>query len=81
MICNNACRVCKMSDGASRMIKYSVRHYAHPKCALERWGAKFFDRLTPWQLSQFPAPIAAKAGLFDELKRRVDANHAQGLGL
>lgn len=77
----SACRVCKMSDSASRLTKYAVRHYAHPKCALERWGAKFFDRLTPWQLSQFPALPAADAGLLDELKRRVDTNRAQGLGL
>lgn len=71
----STCRVCGNygSPSGSPMIKYSTRHYAHADCALRKWGAAFFDRLTPWQLRQFPALAAAEAGLFDELERRVNA--------
>ncbi len=69
----NTCRVCKVAvyGPEPKLIKYSVRHYAHPECALNRWGAAFFDRLTDWQLTRFPAMAAAEAGLFDELVRRA----------
>lgn len=66
------CRVCK-NEEASRgpLIKYSVRHYAHADCALAKWGAGFFDRLTSFQLSQFPFHSAQRAGLLGELERRL----------
>lgn len=68
----SACRLCDVYTG--QLIKYGVRHYAHPECGLKKWGAAFFDRLTPWQLSRFPVIPAKEAGLYDELARRVLAN-------
>lgn len=54
------------------MIKYSTRHYAHPKCALDKWGADFFQRLTPWQCrTQFPFLVARKAGCLADLENRA----------
>lgn len=68
------CRCCGVMQLSETMIKYSVRHYAHPKCALRKWGASFFDRLSPWQLERFPALVASKFGLLDELGRRIQSN-------
>ena len=47
----STCRVCGKSEIDGDMIKYGVRHYAHPACGLKRWGAGFFDRLKDWQLA------------------------------
>ena len=65
----NTCRLCHGYRGS--LIKYGVRHYAHADCGLQRWGAAFFDRLHDWQLKQFPYFAAKKAGLAEELVRRV----------
>lgn len=72
----NTCRVChEMTSG--HLIKYGVRHYAHPACALRRWGAAFFDRLLPWQLENFPALAASEVGLYDELVRQIKLRPAE----
>lgn len=68
----NTCRVCKEFTSDS-LIKYGVRHYAHAECGLKKWGASFFDRLHHWQLQNFPAIPAIRAGLEDELVRRINA--------
>ncbi|WP_411887390.1 hypothetical protein [Hydrocarboniphaga effusa] len=71
----NTCRVCKESElekGHYPLVKYSVRHYAHADCALKKWGAAFFDRLTHYQLTRFPALAASRVGLSDELGRRIE---------
>ena len=76
----NQCRVCK-EYGTSRqnLIKYSVRHYAHPKCALAKWGAAFFGRLTPWQAAnQFPIMVAREFGVIKELEQRASTNPLEG---
>jgi len=66
------CRICKKYEtGRRALIKYSVRHYAHPKCALDKWGAEFFQRLTPWQCRAFPLMVAKRAGLLEELEYRA----------
>ena len=66
-------RLCHEAVLAEGLVKYGVfRHYAHPKCALAAEGVKFFDRLTRWQLRQFPALVAADFGLLDELRKRVN---------
>jgi len=75
MFHGRTCRFCHLTDypGESpskfKLIKYGVRHYAHPDCALEKLGAKFFDRLTDWQLQTFPA-LAAQ-GFLAELLARI----------
>ena len=70
------CRVCGKSEYEQhrfKLVKYSTRHYAHADCALEKWGAAFFDRLTPWQVAhQFPYMAAREAGLVDELVKRSE---------
>lgn len=65
------CRVCKQTADTSDLVKYAVRHYAHAECALKKWGAAFFDRLTPWQCGNFPYLIAAKYGVANELQARA----------
>jgi hypothetical protein len=70
------CRLCKKAEFESHqfpMIKYGVRHSAHADCALAKWGMKFFDRLTPWQLTQFPVLAAVEAGLMGELRKAAAA--------
>lgn len=72
----NTCRFCKGDDfegSKYKLIKYAVRHYAHPDCALRKLGAKFFDRLTAYQLERFPALAANSVGLLKELIVRIEA--------
>lgn len=72
----STCRLCgdhRENGPKGPMIKYGVRHYTHAECALAKWGSAFFDRLHDWQVRNFPAVIAAQFGLFEELKRRIDA--------
>jgi hypothetical protein len=83
----NTCRFCKDTNFDKghkyRLIKYGVRHYAHPDCALQSVGKVFFERLTLLQLEAFPALAAASAGLLEELiaaseRRRVMDNARRG---
>lgn len=74
----NTCRLCKKAGYEPHkypMIKYSTRHYVHADCALGRWGDSFFGRLTPWQLSQFPALAAFDAGLLENLRSHIESQH------
>lgn len=74
----STCRVCKELEkfesvsNRGRMLHYSVRHYAHEACGLEKWGEQFFDRLRPWQLRQFSYLIAKRFGLADSLGKRIE---------
>ncbi len=70
------CRVCSKQDRCASLTKYGVRHYAHPACALEKWGESFFDRLALSPLQNFPALVAAKFGLFNELGKRIEAKRS-----
>jgi hypothetical protein len=66
------CRVCNVNAKARSLIKYSTRHYAHPDCALQQWGAEFFNRLTPWQCGhQFPYAIAVRYNVHRALQDRA----------
>lgn len=73
----HTCRVCSTTEydksvSKFKLIQYAVRHWVHPDCALKKWGAAFFDRLTPWQCyNLFPVKVAREAGLMDELEARV----------
>ena len=72
----STCRICGNSEhdqDHSVMIKYSTRHYAHADCALRKWGAEFFEKLTPWQcMNQFPVNVAKKYGAYDALMERIE---------
>ena len=72
------CRLCGVMEDAGSMVKYGVRHHAHPKCAMQKWGSAFFDRLHDWQIMNFPALTAHKFGVLDDLKRRCDVIAAGG---
>lgn len=65
------CRVCK--EGADNLVKYGTRHYVHADCAMKKWGGEFFQRLTPWQASQFPYLSAVAVGAENALKQRARA--------
>ena len=65
------CRLCGEITLRKGLVKYSTRHYAHPHCALSKWGPAFFARLTPWQASQFPAIVASKFGLLKDLESAI----------
>jgi hypothetical protein len=69
----HTCRLCGDWHEHERgpMVRYAVRHWAHADCALKKWGAKFFDRLHLWQLENFPALIANRHGLYEELGKRI----------
>jgi hypothetical protein len=75
------CRLCGEDELAERtngpLIHYGVRHYAHAKCALERWGAAFFQRLALWPLKRFPALFAHRAGLLEALAREIAAREGE----
>lgn len=65
----NTCRLCR--DWHGTLVKYGVRHYAHPECALTRWGAAFFEKLSPWQLRQFPVLVAHKHNVLLALEEGI----------
>lgn len=67
----HACRLCRVMDGKTKT-RYGKRHWAHPVCALQKWGAAFFDRLSLWQLEQFPAIVANRFGVLDVLIRKIE---------
>lgn len=72
----NTCRLCRKAsyeDHRYPMVKYGVRHNAHADCALRKWGAAFFGRLTPWQLTQFPVLAASETGLLEALRAAIAA--------
>jgi hypothetical protein len=73
---SGTCRLCgdwHEDTAKGALIRYGVRHNAHADCALKKWGAQFFDRLHAWQIENFPALIAARHGLFDELGAQIRA--------
>ena len=63
------CRFCRQSDDdhGLDLIKYGVRHYAHPDCLLAQRGANAWTVLHDWQLDNFPVLAASRHGLFDSL--------------
>lgn len=72
----STCRICggwqPYTKQHGLMIRYGIRHSAHSNCALDRWGAAFFDRLKPWQLRRFPYLLAARKGFGAELVKRIN---------
>jgi hypothetical protein len=67
---SRTCRFCKQ-DGEDQHglepMKYGVRHHAHPDCLLKAKGADTWALLHDWQVEQFPALAANRAGLYDSL--------------
>lgn len=57
------CRFCKGDVQHPDYVKYSVRHYAHFACFLERKGQRGLLGLTAWQVGRFPLDVLKKFGL------------------
>lgn len=72
---SHSCRFCGKSDGEDeqglQLIQYGVRHHAHPDCLLKAKGADAFTLLHDWQLEQFPALAANRAGLLEVLMDKI----------
>lgn len=72
------CAFCKTLARHSEMLKYSTRRYAHPKCMLEKKGAKTFELLSDYEIGRFPMKVAEAAGLGKELQRALyEAAHRE----
>jgi len=68
---HGTCRICH--EYGRDVVKYAARHYAHPECAMKKWGADFFDRITPTQAAtQIPVMIARDLGLFEILMKKAE---------
>lgn len=52
------------------MVKYSARHYAHPRCYLE--NGKALKDLHAWQIADFPALVLREFGQVDADFKFVD---------
>jgi hypothetical protein len=67
--------VCRFCGGGNRekskysLVKYGVRHYAHPDCGLMIKGAAFLDTLSVWELGQFPYFLAERQGVLERLNQ------------
>ena len=58
------CRFCDLPDDPQvRMIKYSVRHYAHPVCFYKRCGIEAVDALETWQIRYLPVLLMMEGGV------------------
>lgn len=68
----NTCRLCgesELGERAGQLVKYGVRHYAHPACAFKKWGKAFLDKLHVWQIERLPFGTVKAAGIsLGELK-------------
>lgn len=72
------CRFCKKSEHgavADRMIKYGVRHYAHPKCYL--LAGKHLGDLPLWQLEAFPYFVAKDCAVDHILEETIEFKRNQ----
>ena len=69
----STCRFCRERDPGANVIKYGLRHYAHPQCLLDAKGGAlgFVPLLHLWQLDQLPWDFVKKnhLGPFIEGKR------------
>lgn len=64
----NTCRFCgRHTFERGRMVKYGVRHYAHPACYLDA-GKQLAD-LHAWQVEAFPYRVLLERGLMPEAER------------
>ncbi len=75
------CRICgriensgsEYSSGES-LIWYSKRHAVHASCGMQKWGAEFFDRLTPKQCYEtLPYLLVKKLGLEEAFDARINS--------
>jgi len=70
----STCRICGKAeyDHDYNLVRYSIRHSVHTDCGLKKWGADFFDKLTPWQCeNQLPFLLVKKMGLEEAFHARI----------
>jgi hypothetical protein len=73
------CRFCgsdERDEHGLAPIKYGVRHSAHPDCLLKAKGTDTWTLFHDWQLDQFPALAAHRAGLYESLSVAIENRHA-----
>ncbi len=58
-----SCRFCKETGLHDEMVKYGVRHWAHPVCLYQRGGIEAIDALHTWQLRHLPIVAMMGAGV------------------
>lgn len=57
----------------SAWVQYGTRHHAHLKCAIEKLGAAFLERLPRHKLEQLPALEIHALGMEPDLRRLLSA--------
>jgi hypothetical protein len=70
----HTCRLCgewETDLQTGPMVKYSIRHYAHLRCGIERWGREWLDSQPAWVLKTFPFFLCRDLGILDYLRARV----------
>src|SRR5215467_3715710 len=64
----NTCRFCgRHTFDRGALVKYGVRHYAHPACYLA--AVKPLADLHAWQVGEFPYRLLLERGLLGEAER------------
>jgi hypothetical protein len=73
------CRFCGQSNFDyhhpavhSHWVKYSTRCSAHLKCAIEKLGPAFLERLTRWQIEQLPFLEIRELGIEAAVRARLE---------
>jgi hypothetical protein len=77
---SGTCRFCKLGALDSDMVKYGVRHYAHPVCLYRAKGIEAIDALQTWQIRHLPVLLMMEAGVslekLEEWNKRIKADEA-----
>lgn len=70
----STCRFCKLAEDSSNLLKYGVRHYAHPNCLIAHRGPAIFQTLPLYPLQKPELRRAAiAAGCLAELEAAIRA--------
>jgi hypothetical protein len=75
----HTCRLCgqwQTDRHTGPMYKYSVRHYAHVRCGVVRWGREWLDQQPDWIIRQFPYFLARDLMIEDYLRERLSKARA-----
>lgn len=79
----NTCRLCgdwHETRESGPIYKYSVRHYAHARCGIVRWGREWLDKQPDWIIIRFPWFLAQDLMIQDYIRARYEAWKAANRG-